>query len=99
MNDLRIALFLSCSVFTAPYFLTHDLVALSVAAAALAAGRPPGDQQTLALKAVYLLPMLQMAAGMVHVPGVALVPIWFAVWALRRLRSAPAVLQGALAAS
>ncbi|MGH6675199.1 MAG: hypothetical protein ACRECE_03100 [Xanthobacteraceae bacterium] len=89
MSDYRMALFLACSVFATPYLLSHDLVAASAAMAMLAATPSPGRSQDLAVKAMYLLPMLQMAAGIWHIPGVALIPVWFAFWVLRRLRSNP----------
>lgn len=93
MTELRIALFLACSVFAAPYFLAHDLVTLSAAVVALAAVPATRQQEDVALKAIYLLPMFQMVAGLAHIPGVALIPVWFAFWALRRLRSMPQVLE------
>lgn len=82
MNERRIALFLSCSVFAAPYFLAHDLVAATAAVVMLSAVRPLDRIGALAAKAMYLLPMLQLAAGMVEIPGVAAVPICFALWSV-----------------
>jgi len=83
MDERKAALFLACGVFASPYFLAHDLVALSAAALLLASVQQLDRAGALAVKAIVLLPMLQMTLGFVHVPGVALVPVLFAFWALR----------------
>jgi hypothetical protein len=84
MDDRRIAFFLACSIVASPYLLAHDLVAMTAAAVMLAASEPLDRWGTLAVKAVFLLPMLQFTAALAHIPGVAFVPIGFALWAFRR---------------
>jgi hypothetical protein len=91
MDARKIALFLACSVFAAPYLLTHDLVAVTTAAVILAAAEPLDKWGALAVKAIFLLPMLQMAAGSAHIPGMALIPVGFALWAFLRRAPAPAI--------
>jgi len=89
MDERRIVLFLACSIFAAPYLLAHDLVALTAAAVMLAAARPLDRWGNWAVKALYLLPMLQFTAGIAHIPGVALIPICVSFWALRQRPAAP----------
>ncbi|MGO9004493.1 MAG: glycosyltransferase family 87 protein [Beijerinckiaceae bacterium] len=89
MDERRIALFLACSIFAAPYLLAHDLVALTAAVVMLAAAEPLDRWGSAAAKAIFLLPMLQFAAAAAHVPGVAVIPICFALWALRRRDATP----------
>ncbi len=91
MDARKIALFLACSVFAAPYLLAHDLVAVTAAAVMLAAAEPLDKWGALAVKAIFLLPMLQMAAGTAHIPGVAIIPVGFALWALLRRDPAQAI--------
>jgi hypothetical protein len=86
MDERRIALFLACSVFAAPYLLAHDLVALTAAAIMLAAAEPLDNRGVLAIKAVFFLPVLQFAGGLLHLPGAALIPVGFAIWASRQPR-------------
>jgi hypothetical protein len=90
MNERRTALFLACSVFAAPYLLAHDLVALTAAVVMLAAAQSLDRWGSLAVKAVFLLPLLQFAAGVAHVPGAAAIPVCFAFWALRQRDAMPA---------
>ncbi|WP_020173461.1 glycosyltransferase family 87 protein [Methyloferula stellata] len=89
MDARKTALFLACSVFAAPYLLAHDLVAVTAAAVMLAVAEPLDKWGSLAVKAIFLLPMLQMAAGVAHIPGVAIVPVGFALWAFLRRDPAP----------
>ncbi len=90
LDARRIAFFLACSVFAAPYLLAHDLVAVTAAAVMLAAAEPLDRWGILAVKALFLLPMLQFTAALVHIPGIALVPVGFALWALRHRDERPA---------
>jgi len=83
MDERKTALFLSCTVFATPYLLAHDLVALTAAAICLASVQQLDRRGILVVKAIVLLPMLQMALGFIHIPGAALVPVVFAFWALR----------------
>lgn len=99
MNEVRCALFLACSIFATPYLLSHDLVTVSAVmvglAAAPVAGQPPG----LAIKAMYFLPILTFVAAIWHIPGVALIPVWFALSALKCLRPDQRILRSAMPAS
>jgi hypothetical protein len=99
MDAHRTALFLSCSIFATPYMLAHDLVAVSAAAIILAGAEPLDRTGRLAVKALVLLPMLQMATATIHLPGAALIPVGFALWAVQRGRAlSPAPLQVAATA-
>jgi hypothetical protein len=84
MDERRIALFLACSVFATPYLLAHDLVAVTAAVVMLVATKPLDGWGSLTAAAMFILPILQLEAGLAHVPGVAVVPLCFALWALRR---------------
>jgi hypothetical protein len=97
MDLRRTTHFLACSVFAAPYLLTHDLVAVTAAATLLAASEPLGRWGKAAVKALFLLPLLQYAAALVHLPGVALIPVWLALWALRRREPLPVLPAAAMA--
>jgi hypothetical protein len=89
MDARTTALFLACSIFATPYLLVHDLVAMSAASVILATSEPLDRRGALAVKAMFLLPMLQMAFGLASIPGIAAIPVAFALWALRSKRKPP----------
>jgi len=84
MNDQRIALFMAASVFAAPYLLSHDLVGVTAAALMLASSVALDRTGAGLLKALVLLPVLQMVLGFAHLPGAALVPLCFTLWLPRQ---------------
>lgn len=89
-TDLRAnALFLAAAAFGTPYMLSYDTLALG--AMALLLGTLDARARPFALL-VYLLPLLQFAAGGAGLPGPAIVPILFAVHLhlSRRAAAAPA---------
>ncbi len=81
LDARRIALFLACSAFASPYLLVHDLTALTAAVVLLAGPSLTGIGRWLAV-ALYLAPVIQPPLASLHVPGVALVPVAFALWAI-----------------
>jgi hypothetical protein len=81
------ALFFACSVAASPYMLAYDTLPLTCAAVALlGAGKLDGAGRRLAQLAFWL-PAMQLALGMFHIPGPALVAPAFAVWLVWRLRA------------
>jgi Glycosyltransferase family 87 len=90
-QQILTVLFLSCSICAVPYLLSYDTMAvMSVAVLTLVAGKFDATGRLIA-KLVYWLPVIQMALGQFHVPGAALIPAAFAVYALTRLTPAPAL--------
>jgi len=84
MDERRIALFMAASVFAAPYLLSHDLIGVTAAALMLASSATFDRTGSLQLKAIVLLPVLQMVLGFAHLPGAALVPVCFTLWLARQ---------------
>jgi hypothetical protein len=83
------ALFFACSVAASPYMLAYDTLPLTCAAVALlGAGKLDGAGRRLAQLAFWL-PAMQLALGMFHIPGPALVAPAFAIWLVWRLRAQP----------
>lgn len=84
---LLMALFFACSLSASPYMLAYDTLPLTCAAVALlGAGKLEGIGSRLAQLAFWL-PALQLALGMFHIPGPALVAPSFAAWLVMRLRA------------
>jgi glycosyl transferase family 87 len=86
--DIKMALFLACSVCVTPYLLAYDTLALCFAALMLlerdrldAAGRRLAQL-------VYWLPLIQLGLGHIHVPGPALIAPAFALYLVRRIKTA-----------
>ena len=79
------ALFFACMICFVPYLLSYDTLALTcLAVMLLASGTLDPIGQTLA-KLCYWLPAIQLALGQFHIPGPALIPAGFALYALLRL--------------
>ncbi|HLN08847.1 MAG TPA: glycosyltransferase family 87 protein [Xanthobacteraceae bacterium] len=79
------ALFFACSIFGSPYLQSYDLLPMTFAIVALlATGRLDVSGRVLA-RLVFWLPLIQAGLGSLHVPGTALIPLAFALYALRRL--------------
>jgi hypothetical protein len=79
------ALFFACTICGVPYLLSYDTLALTcLAVMLLASGQLDPLGQTLA-KLCYWLPAIQIALGQFHIPGPALIPAAFALYALTRL--------------
>ncbi|HSM95910.1 MAG TPA: hypothetical protein VLT91_07695, partial [Rhizomicrobium sp.] len=91
------ALFFACAAAATPYLMCYDAMPLGYAAVALlAADKLDQDGRRLA-QLCYWLAFIQMALGMFHTPGAALIPIAFAIYLVRRLRgvNAPGRLEAA----
>ena len=88
---LLTALFFACSICVVPYLLSYDTLPMTcLAVMLLASGQLDMRGQTLA-KLMYWLPLIQMVLGQFHIPGPALIPPAFALYALMQLgaRSTP----------
>ncbi len=88
---LLTALFFACSVCVVPYLASYDTLPMTcLAVILLATGHLDSRGQTLA-KLMYWLPLIQIVLGQFHIPGAALVPPAFALYALTHLsaRSSP----------
>ncbi|MET0370757.1 MAG: glycosyltransferase family 87 protein [Sphingobium sp.] len=79
------AVFLACAVSATPYMLSYDSLALAAMAVLMAGRRVGGSLWTTLL---YLLPLLQMAAGLVGIGGPALLPPLFALGMILACRPA-----------
>lgn len=87
-SDLKMALFLACSVCVTPYLLAYDTLALCFAALTLLErDRLDATGRRLA-QLVYWLPLIQLGLGHIHVPGPALIAPVFAVYLARRIKTA-----------
>jgi len=85
--QLLAALFFACSICAVPYLLSYDaLPATCLAVMLLGRGTLDLRGQVLA-KLLYWLPLIQMALGTGHIPGPALIPPAFALYALLRLKA------------
>jgi hypothetical protein len=85
--QLLAALFFACSICAVPYLLSYDaLPATCLAVMLLGRGTLDLRGQVLA-KHLYWLPLIQMALGTGHIPGSALIPPAFALYALLRLKA------------
>lgn len=85
--QLLAALFFACSICAVPYLLSYDaLPAACLAVMLLGRGTLDLRGQVLA-KLLYWLPLIQMALGTGHIPGPALIPPAFALYALLRLKA------------
>jgi Glycosyltransferase family 87 len=85
--QLLAALFFACSICAVPYLLSYDtLPATCLAVMLLGSGRLDLRGEVLA-KLLYWLPLIQMALGTAHIPGAALIPPAFALYALMRLKA------------
>jgi hypothetical protein len=85
--QLLAALFFACSICAVPYLLSYDaLPATCLVVMLLGRGTLDLRGQVLA-KLLYWLPLIQMALGTGHIPGPALIPPAFALYALLRLRA------------
>lgn len=80
------ALFTACTVCGSPYMLSYDLMPMTVATIALMArGNMDAIGQRL-MFGIYGLMMIQMALGMAHIPGPALLVPAYAAWLVLQLR-------------
>jgi hypothetical protein len=88
--QLLAALFLACTIGGLPYLLSYDTLAMTfVVVMLLAVGKLDPAGQRLA-QLVYWLPVAQLAFGIWHIPGPALIAPAFALYLLARLRALPA---------
>lgn len=86
--DLKMALFLACSLCVTPYLLAYDTLALCFAALMLLErDRLDAPGRRLA-QLVYWLPVIQLGLGHVHVPGPALIAPAFAAYLAWRIKTA-----------
>jgi len=86
--DLKMALFLACSLCVTPYLLAYDTLALCFAALMLLErDRLDAPGRRLA-QLVYWLPVIQLGLGHVHVPGPALIAPAFAAYLTWRIKTA-----------
>lgn len=81
------ALFLACSIAATPYLLSYDTLALSVLVLRLIAAGQLDARGRILAKLVFWLPLVQMAFGILHVPGPAFIAPAFALFVVARLRS------------
>ncbi len=88
--QLLAALFLACSICAVPYLLSYDTLTVTCLAVLLLASGKLDAQGRILAKLVYWLPLVQIALGTYHVPGAALIPPAFALYALLRLNGLPA---------
>jgi arabinofuranan 3-O-arabinosyltransferase len=80
-SDLRAnTIFLAAAVFGTPYMLSYDTLALTTFAVLLMA---PGGGGRLLTLLVWLLPLFQLAAGRLNLPGPALIPLFAAFYLLK----------------
>jgi hypothetical protein len=68
-------IFLACAVSATPYMLSYDTLSFAAMAVLVLAG----GQGRIAPLSVYFLPLLQLVAGMVGLPGPGLIPIAIAL--------------------
>ncbi|MEA2927818.1 MAG: hypothetical protein QOG38_246 [Hyphomicrobiales bacterium] len=87
---LLMALFLACAVGGTPYLLSYDTLALTFATLLLLERGALDAAGRRLVQLVYWLPLIQIGLGNLHVPGAALIPPAFALYALMRLRASPA---------
>jgi hypothetical protein len=96
--DLKMALFLACSVCVTPYLLAYDTLALCFAALVLLdRDRLDATGRRLA-QLTYWLPLIQLGLGHIHVPGPALIAPAFAVWLFRLIGTSTSTSSSARAA-
>jgi hypothetical protein len=86
--DLKMALFLACSVCVTPYLLAYDTLALGFAALMLLEREELDAPGRRLAQLVYWLPLIQLGFGHIHVPGPALIAPAFAVYLVRRIKTA-----------
>jgi hypothetical protein len=83
---LLTALLFACSICGIPYLLLYDTLPITcLAVMLLASGKCDALGQALT-KLVFWLPLVQAALGQFHIPGAALIPVAFALYALSRLQ-------------
>jgi hypothetical protein len=82
-SDLRMALFLACSVCVTPYLLAYDTLALCFAALILLERDQLDALGRRIAQLVYWLPVIQLGFGTIHVPGPALIAPAFAAYLLQ----------------
>jgi hypothetical protein len=86
--DLKMALFLACSVCVTPYLLAYDTLALCFAALMLVERDRLDAAGRRFAQLIYWLPLIQLGFGHIHVPGPALIAPAFAVYLVRRIKTA-----------
>lgn len=84
------AVFFACTVAASPYLLAYDILPLTVAAVALLVHGGLDVPGRRLAQLVFWLPSLQLAFGIGHVPGPALIAPAFAVYLVLRLKGRPA---------
>jgi arabinofuranan 3-O-arabinosyltransferase len=80
------ALFLACAVSATPYLLAYDCLALTAMAVLAGARGESGRNWTML---IYLLPLLQMAAGLAGLGGPGVLPLLFAAALFRSFWDLP----------
>ena len=90
--SLLFALFTACTVMALPYLLVYDTLALTVAALLLLEKGRLDSRGRLLARLIYWLPLLQIGLGRWHVPGPALIAVFFALYIFLQLlaRTMPA---------
>jgi hypothetical protein len=85
-------LFAGCTVMALPYLLIYDTLALTVAALLLLEKGCLDSRGRLLARLVYWLPLLQIGLGRWHVPGPAMIAVFFTFYIFLRLmpRAMPA---------
>jgi hypothetical protein len=74
------ALFLACSVAASPYLLSYSTLPLAFAALSLLERQAVDRAGIRLIQLVYFLPLLQVLAGSLHIPGPGLIAPAFAIW-------------------
>jgi hypothetical protein len=87
-GDLKMALFLACSMCVTPYLLAHDTLALCFAALMLLDRDKLDATGRRFAQLVYWLPLIQLGLGQIHVSGPALIAPAFAVYLVWRIKTA-----------
>jgi hypothetical protein len=83
------ALFLACSICAVPYLLSYDTLPIVCLAVMLLASDKLDAHGEILAKLLYWLSLMQMVFGQFHLPGPALIPPAFALYALLRLNAFP----------
>jgi hypothetical protein len=78
--DVKMALFLACSMCVTPYLLAHDTLALCLAGLMLLERERLDEPGRRLVQLVYWLPLIQLAFGLLKWPGPALIAPAFAAY-------------------
>lgn len=81
------ALFLACSICAVPYLASYDTLPIACLAVMLLASDKLDARGQILAKLIYWLPLIQMVFGQLHLPGAAVIPPAFALYALMQLNN------------